>query len=318
MPLTSPAIKSQALASGFDLCGVARATNYPELSFLAEWLARGYAGNMGYLHRSARRRADVRRVMPSVRSVISLGVLYNTDRPYSIDVDEPDEALICRYAWGEDYHAVIGKRLDALIDWMRAEHGAPFEARPCVDTKHVQERVYAQHAGLGWIGKNTCLINPEIGSWVFLAEVLCSLELEPDAPAFDQCGECSLCLQACPTGALVEPRVLDARRCISYLTIEHRAPLPDDLAGTIGTHVYGCDICQEVCPWNQVPPVSSDPAWQPRPVFDRPSVDALAALDDAELERAIDGSAMVRAGATSLRRNVAAAQQNRRAGGRGV
>ena len=147
----------------------------------------------------------------------------------------------------------------------------------------MQERVYAQHAGLGWIGKNTCVINPELGSWIFLGEIICSLPLEPDAPAFDQCGTCTLCLEACPTQALVAPGVLDATRCISYLTIEQRGEIPEELAADVGTHVYGCDICQEVCPWNQTAPVSDDPAWQPRPAWDAPTVTELSAMTDDEL-----------------------------------
>jgi len=311
-PLTAADIKQQARALGFDACGIAPAGDHPELKFFKDWLARGYAGNMGYLPRSAERRADVRRVMPSAQCVIATATVYNTKRPYSIECADPGRAHIARYAWGDDYHEVIGRRLEQLLEWMRAASDVPFEARVYVDTGPVQERVYAQHAGIGWIGKNTCLIHPELGSWTFLAEILCSLPLETDVPSFDQCGTCTLCLEACPTHALVSPGVLDSTRCISYLTIEHRGAVPEDLHEAIGSHVYGCDICQEVCPWNAAPPVSGDPAWQPRAVWDAPRVAELAAMSDGELQQGLAGSAMERTRLTGLRRNVAiaAAQTN--------
>src|SRR5438067_10185165 len=267
--MTSSQIKVRARELGFDACGIAPAANHPELTFFREWLDRGYAGEMAYLRRSAERRADVRNVVPSARSVVALATVYNTDRPYSTECMDPRQAQIARYAWGEDYHDVLGARLDALLDWMRRESPVPFDARAYVDTGPVQERVYAQHAGIGWIGKNTCLIHPELGSWIFLAEIICSLDLDVDAPSLDQCGTCTLCLDACPTQALVGPGVLDSTRCISYLTIELREDIPASLRSAIGTHVYGCDVCQEVCPWNAMPPVSGDPEWQPRGVWDR-------------------------------------------------
>jgi epoxyqueuosine reductase len=216
---------------------------------------------MGWMHRSAEKRADVRLVVPNARSVIVTATLYNTDRPYSSDLDA-DVARISRYAWGDDYHDVLTRRLEALVAWMR-QALAPsevegFEARAYVDTGPVQERVYAQYAGLGWIGKNTCLINPEIGSWLFLGEIITTLDLEPDTEGLEQCGSCTRCLEACPTGALVEPGVLDSARCLSYLTIEHRGAIPAEYHDAVGTQVYGCDICQEVCPYNQPAPVSPD------------------------------------------------------------
>jgi epoxyqueuosine reductase len=307
MSLTAGAIKARARALGFDLCGVARAEAYPELAWFAEWLARGYAGGMQYLVRTAHRRADVRHVLPSARSVIVLGTNYHIDRPYSVEISDPGEAFIARYARGDDYHAVLGRRVDALLAWMREANGEPFEARAYTDTGPVQERIYAQRAGLGWIGKNTCLISPDLGSWIFLSEILCSLDLDADEPGLDRCGACTLCLEACPTGAIVEPRVLDATRCLSYLTIELRGEMPGPWRDRIGTHVFGCDICQEVCPWNQSPPVSRDPAWQPRPALDRPRLAALASLDDGELARIIEGTALTRAGVVGLRRNLRAA-----------
>jgi epoxyqueuosine reductase len=265
---------------------------------------------MAYLGRTADRRADVRRVMPSARTVIVVGVNYNTDRPYSTECADPRRAQIARYAWGDDYHDVLAKRLDALVAWMHAEDPQPFDACWYVDTGPVQERVYAQHAGIGWIGKNTCVINPEIGSWLFLGEIICSLPLDVDVPSLDQCGTCTLCIEACPTHAIRAPGVLDATRCISYVTIERRGDLPRDVASTIGSHVYGCDVCQEVCPWNAVAPRSTDPAWQPRPAWDGATLDTLDAASDAELAGALKGSAMRRAKAQGLRRNVRAALDN--------
>jgi epoxyqueuosine reductase len=308
--LVSAEIKSRARELGFDATGIAPAAAHPELAFFREWLDRGYAGEMAYLHRTADRRADVRNILPSARTVIVTATNYNTDRPYSTECADPGRAQIARYAWGDDYHEVIGARLDALLAWMRESSPEPFDARAYVDTGPVQERVYAQHAGIGWIGKNTCVINPRLGSWVFLGAIICSLPLEIDAPALDQCGTCALCLEACPTHAIVAPAVLDSTRCISYLTIELRGDIPPDRRAAIGSHVYGCDICQDVCPWNAVAPRSTDGAWQPRPAWDAVDLTALAARSDDELAADLRGSAMQRARAQGLRRNVTTALDN--------
>jgi epoxyqueuosine reductase len=309
-PLTAAGVKARARELGFDACGIAPAAGFPELTFFREWLDRGYAGTMTYLQRSADRRADVRAAMPGARTVIVTATNYNTDRPYSTEIDDPGRALISRYAWGDDYHDVVGARLGALLSWMREHSPEPFDARAYVDTGPVQERVYAQYAGIGWIGKNTCVIHPEIGSWIFLAEIICSLPLDVDAPSLDQCGTCMLCLEACPTHALVAPGVLDATQCISYLTIEHRGEIADVLRPAMGSHVYGCDICQEVCPWNAVAPRSDDPAWQPRSVWNRVDLRSLAERTDDELSDALRHSAMRRGKVRGLRRNVAIALDN--------
>ena len=308
--MTASDVKAKARALGFDLCGIAPAADHPELTFYREWLDRGYAGEMAYLHRTADRRADVRRVVPSAQTVIVTGTLYNTDRPYSTECADRGRAQIARYAWGDDYHDVIGGRLESLLSWMREQSPEPFEARAYVDTGPVQERVYAQHAGVGWIGKNTCVINPDIGSWMFLGTIICSLPLEVDAPSLDQCGTCTLCLEACPTQAIVAPGVLDSTRCISYLTIELRGDLPAAHRDGIGSHVYGCDICQEVCPWNASAPRSADPAWQPRPAWDRVDLLTLAEQTDEELTVALRGSPMKRTKVDGLRRNLAVALGN--------
>ncbi len=309
MSVTSRDVKDEALRLGFDLCGIAPAENFPELRFLREWLDAGYGGEMGYLARGAGRRMDIRQVLPSARSVIVAAMVYNTDQPYSTEATG-DRAEISRYAWGEDYHRVMGEGLDALIAWMREHCDGPFEARPYVDTGPVQERVFAQHGGLGWIGKNTCLINPDLGSWLFLSEIVTSLALEPDEPGFDQCGSCTLCLEACPTGALVEPHVLDATRCISYLTIELKGAIPESVRAGVGRHVYGCDICQEVCPWNVRPAVTARGEWLPRAEFDRPGLTEMWHASDERLRAALRGSAMTRAKLTGIRRNIATALGN--------
>ena len=222
----------------------------------------------------------------------------------------PERAVIARYAWGDDYHDVLKARLETLLAWMRAASPDPFDARAYVDTGPVQERVYAQYAGLGWIGKNTCLINAEVGSWLFLAEIICTLPLEPDTQGLEQCGTCHRCLDACPTGALVEPGVLDSTRCLSYLTIELRTGIPEEYRAALGNHVYGCDICQDVCPYNQPSSSSTDPAWQPRSGLNLPRLVELWQRSDSDLRALITRSAMMRAKLTGLRRNLAVAIGN--------
>jgi epoxyqueuosine reductase len=306
----SAGIKLKAVELGFDACGIAPPSGLPELERLPEWLSRGYAGEMAYLSRTAGQRADATGALPSARSVIVTATLYNTDRPFSMQCSDPSRAHVSRYAWGDDYHQLLMRRLDRLIAWMHEVHPATFEATPYVDTGPVQERVFARHAGIGWIGKNCCVINRDLGSFIFLSEIICSLPLEFDRPAFDQCGSCTLCLDVCPTGALLEPGLLDARRCISYLTIEQRGEIGDEFKADIGTLVYGCDVCQEVCPYNAAAPVSDDPAWQPRPLWQTPAVDELLHIGDAELRASLVNSAMQRAKVAGLRRNFKVAAEN--------
>jgi epoxyqueuosine reductase len=267
-------ICERARAIGFDLCGVARAEAFDELGHLPEWLAQGHAGEMNYLNDP--RRSDPRRVIEGARSVIVVALNYNSAQPYSTesapsvnDNEGSPRGWISRYAWGDDYHEVLGEKLEALIAAMRAEFTGPFEARAYVDTGPVVERVAAKYAGLGWLAKNTCLINEELGSWLFLGVIVTTLELEPslapgEPPAADLCGNCRLCLDACPTNAFTAPYVLDARRCISYLTIELRGAVPEELRPGMGRAVIGCDICQDVCPWNRKTPVTTMTAFAPR------------------------------------------------------
>jgi epoxyqueuosine reductase len=262
------------------------------------------------MKRSAQRRADVRQILPSARSVIVLATVYNTDVPYSTEVADPATAAIARYAWGDDYHEVIQRRLDDLLAWLREASGPEFEGRAYVDTGPVQERVYAQHGGIGWIGKNTCVIHPQIGSWIFLSEIICNLALDPDAPIADHCGTCTLCIEACPTGALVGERVLDSNRCISYLTIENKGSIAVEFRDAIGEHAYGCDICQEVCPYNHAPARTSETAYHARDGLRLPHLTELWSKRDDDLRALLKGSAMKRAGVRRLRRNLAVSLGN--------
>ena len=302
---TGAAIKARAKECGFDLCGIARADRHPKLAKLAEWVAQGRAGEMTYLAESLDERSDVRRTLFSARSVISVAVVYNTESAMEAQSPSPDEVVVARYARGDDYHAVLRTRLRELVRWLADVSGPGLEAVTCVDDGPVQERVYAEAAGLGWIGKNTCVINPTLGSWLFLGEIITNLDLEPDLPGVDQCGTCTRCLDACPTGAIVAPYELDATRCVSYLTIEVRGAVDEDWRDGLSSRIFGCDICQDVCPWNRKAAISDDPAWQPREDLPRLRlIDACRLTDDGWIAR-LKGSAMKRAGIHRLRRSMA-------------
>lgn len=310
-------------AAGFDLCGVAPAADFPELAHLEEWLERGHAGEMRYLQ-DARRRS-LSQAMPGARSVIVCALNYNTAFPSSTDA--PVQAnfaagprgWISRYAWGDDYHTVLGQKLETLVGNLRREFPERFEARSYVDTGPVVERVAAKYAGLGWLAKNTCLINEELGSWLFLGVILTTLDLAApsavaETPAPDLCGNCTLCIDACPTGALVEPYVLDARRCIAYLTIELRGAIPAEWREPIGRQVFGCDICQDVCPWNRRAPATPLPQFQPRACDDHslfsPDLEWLVSLSEEEFRAAFRGSPVKRTKWRGLVRNACVAIGN--------
>ena len=308
--LTAEAIKQQARELGFDLCGIAAADHFQELELFSEWLDRGFAGDMSYLSRSADARASIRGFLPSARSVIVVAAAYAAANE-SLSSGAA-LARIARYARGEDYHDVLATRLEALVAWLRATQDAPFDAAIFADKGPVQERAYAQRAGLGWIGKNTCLIDPTLGSWLLLGGIATSLELDADAQVEDLCGSCTLCLDACPTGALVDERQLDATKCISYLTIETRASIPEPLRAFIGDHAWGCDVCQDVCPYNLAP---LDATLQPlaaRPDRIAPSAADLWQRSDRELRDFVDGSAMTYRSLARLRRNLAVVIGNSR------
>ncbi len=314
-------ILRQARAIGFDLCGVAPAAALADSERREEWLARGYAGDMQYLHDA--RRSDPARAMPEAKSAVVCAVNYNTAQPLSTEAAAEASAgpaargWISRYAWGDDYHEVAGAMLEQLAVAIRQRFGPECLCRAYVDTGPISERRAAWLAGLGWIAKNTCLINGETGSWLFLGVILTSLELAPTgaaaemAPA-DQCGQCTLCLEACPTGALVEPGVLDARLCISYLTIELRGAIPEKLRPAMGRHVFGCDICQDVCPWNRHAPATPHPAFAPREKLLAPELDWLLGLDENEFRRVFRKSAVRRTKWRGLVRNACVAAGNAR------
>jgi epoxyqueuosine reductase len=312
-------IIATAREAGFDLCGVVPAGELADGGRLNDWLSRGFAGEMRYLFDP--RRDDIVRVMAEARSVIVCAINYNTDQPPSVEASASAAAggeargWISRYAWGLDYHEAIGQRLEALAVTVRSRFGDGFEARCYVDTGPISERAAARTAGLGWLGKNTCLINETLGSSLFLGVIVTSLELgtigeEALTPPSDLCGNCRLCLDACPTGALVEPYLLDARRCISYLTIELRGSIPEELRPGMGWQVFGCDICQDVCPWNRNAPASSLPAFQPREKLVAPALEWLLSLDVEEFRRVFRGSPVKRAKWRGLIRNACVAAGN--------
>jgi epoxyqueuosine reductase len=300
--------KSLALEAGFDLAGIADAAAPRELAFFSEWIARGHAGEMAYLTSQAERRSDLRLAFPWARSVISVALQYDTPQAYSTEVPS-DRGWIARYAWGDDYHDVMKARLETLVERLQAEAG-PFRSRVYVDTGPIVERAYAAAAGIGAWGKNTCLLHPEHGSWFFLGEAVTDLELLADAPLPDMCGSCTACLEACPTGALPAPYVLDATRCISYLTIELKGAMPEERREDLGRHVFGCDICQDVCPWNRKRRYRGEACFEPRPGLPAPDLEELAGLGEAEFRERFRRSPVKRAKRRGLLRNVAVALGN--------
>jgi epoxyqueuosine reductase len=310
-------IAERARALGFDLCGFAPVDpeSLPELARLPEWLDRGYAGEMQYLHDA--RRSDPRQILKGARTMIVVALNYNTPHqpPDPAAGDAVPRGWISRYAWGDDYHDVLREKLGALVAEMRAQITEPSDARFYVDTGPVIERVAAKHAGLGWLAKNTFLINPKLGSWLFLGVILTTLDLEPTlapggAPPPDFCGTCTRCLDACPTQAFPQPYVLDARRCISYLTIELRGEIPEELRPQVGNAVIGCDICQDVCPWNRKAPASPLAAFQPRERLLAPELEWLASLTQEEFSAVFRKSAVKRAKWRGIVRNACVALGN--------
>jgi epoxyqueuosine reductase len=306
-------VKAIARDEGFDLVGLARADAPPDLAFFGEWVARGHAGEMDYLTSQVAKRSDLRVAFPWARSVVCAGLQYDTPHPYSTAAP-PDRGWLSRYAWGDDYHDVMRALLDRVLARLRAEAG-PLEARVYVDTGPIAEKAWAAAAGVGSWGKNGCLLHPEHGSWFFLGEIVTDLDLPSDAPRPDLCGSCTACLEACPTGALVAPYVLDATRCISYLTIEVKGGIPGDRRAGLGRHVFGCDICQDVCPWNRRRRHRGGAAFEPRPGAVAPELDELARLDDESFRDRFRRSPVQRAKRRGLLRNVAIALGN--AGGAG-
>ena len=311
--VTSQDVKRLARECGFELAGVARAEPADDRERYRQWVAAGYAGEMRYLtDRRATVRDDPRQLLAEARSVISVGRLYNTPWPYSTQFDEAGRGWISRYAWGGDYHDEMRAGLARMEQRLRDEAGE-MKARILVDTAPLLERSYARLAGLGWIGRNTCVINQQRGSWFFLGELLVSLDLDPDEVAPDRCGTCTRCIDACPTAALVpsgDGYTLDARLCISYFTIELRGAVPEEHRAGIGSHVLGCDICQDVCPWNRRAPVDATACYQPRSFA--PPLERMAALSEGEFREMFGGTPVTRARYSGFLRNVVIAMGNQR------
>jgi epoxyqueuosine reductase len=326
----SDLVKRAARDEGFDLAGIAPVRDFDELAYFPQWISKGHAGEMKYLEArgdSGRlKRESLRSAVPWARSVVVCAVNYNTVQPYSTEVNDSLCGWISRYAWGrEDYHESILRKLRAvekrLTDAVfsssqdsRSEtpSGLDAELRTwCyVDTGPIVERVYAKYSGVGWIGKNTCILNQNLGSWLFLGVILTSLELMPDMPAPDRCGTCTRCLDACPTNAFPGPYQLDASKCISYLTIEKRGPIPEELREGMGRHVFGCDICQDVCPWNRKAPATSAREFQPREGLVNPALEWLAGMSAETFRQTFRASPVRRTKLSGLRRNAAIAMGN--------
>jgi epoxyqueuosine reductase len=314
--------------AGFDAAGVAAvpapgsAEDQAERNRFEDWVDAGRAGEMEYLKRrdeaGALVRSSLRVALPWARSVVVCAANYNSAQPISTDPAPDGTGWIARYAWTgsserpTDYHKILLRHLEKLRDQLLAELGS-FESRCFVDTGPVVERVYARYAGIGWVGKNTCILNQQLGSWLFLGVIVTSLELQEEQlslPAADRCGSCTRCIDACPTNALTAPRQMDASRCIAYLTIEKRGEIPGELRADMGRQVFGCDICQDVCPWNRRAPASADPDLAPRGPLVNPALDWLAEMDEAEFGRWFNGSPVRRAKWGGLRRNLAIAMGN--------
>lgn len=307
--ILSTKIKAAAQQLGFDLVGISPVRLPPHGESFARWLRDGFAGELGYMSRTEALRRHPNELVPWAQSIISVGMNYYT--PYERSQNPAAaEGWISRYAWGDDYHELIKARLEQLLETIRTLCDGKIEGRAFVDSGPVLERDFAGVAGLGWIGKNTHLISPQRGSWFFLGELFVDLPLAYDRPMRDRCGQCDLCLKTCPTNAFAGPYILDARRCISYLTIELKGAMPRHLRSLVGNHIFGCDICQEVCPYNVKAQATAEAAFGPRPGLFAPQLIPLLALTDAEFRQRFRGSPILRAKRRGFLRNVAVALGN--------
>jgi epoxyqueuosine reductase len=303
------AIREKALALGFDAVGFAPAALAEAArGNLAAYLAQGIHGDMGWLAAKADRRSDPRSLWPEARTVIVLGMNYGPPDPPNAGLGVPETGIVSVYARGRDYHDVLKTRLKALGRWLAEAHTC--QVKVFVDTAPVMEKPLAAAAGIGWQGKHTNLVSRDFGSWLFLGEVFTDLGLAPDAPHADRCGDCRACLDACPTDAFPEPYRLDARRCISYLTIEHKGPIPAGLRPLLGNRIYGCDDCLAACPWNKFARVAGEPGLLPRAELTAPRLAELVRLDDPGFRRLFAGSAVKRLGRDRFVRNVLIALGN--------
>ncbi|HMC64633.1 MAG TPA: tRNA epoxyqueuosine(34) reductase QueG [Gemmataceae bacterium] len=300
-------VKEHASALGFDLVGIAPATCADGFDRLREWLDQGFAGEMAYMSRHAEARRHPASILPDVRSVVMVGMNY---KPVGSGQWAVGSGRVARYAQGADYHDVLRERLNELLAWLQREVPG-CRGRGVVDTAPLLERDFARRAGLGWFGKNTMLLNKRLGSYFFLGALLLDLELQPDPPhETSHCGDCTACLDACPTQAFPVPGQLDSRRCISYLTIELRGPIPEELREPLGDWVFGCDVCQEVCPWNDKAPPRREPAFQARPDLEAVDLVELLGLSEEEFRRRFRRTALMRAKRGGLLRNAAIALGN--------
>ena len=310
--MTGETVRALARECGFELAGVAAAEPVADAAWYRQWVSAGYAGDMRYLtDRRAAVREDPRNLLRSARSIICAGKLYQTPWPLSTEFDSETRAWISRYAWGDDYHEILRRGLERLAARL-GELAGEFEYKISVDTAPLLERSYARLAGLGWIGKNTCLINQQSGSWFFLGEIVVSLAIAADQPPPGRCGTCRRCIDACPTEAIVPGGAgytVDSRLCISYFTIEQRGSIPDEARGGMGANVFGCDICQDVCPWNRCAPRTADAAFAPRHFA--PRLEKLAGLTEPEFRAMFHGTPVTRARYAGFLRNVAIAMGNR-------
>jgi epoxyqueuosine reductase len=304
MMTAAEAIKAKAREIGFTKVGIARAEPLDEeAKHLRAWLHRGFHATMDWMERNFEKRTDPRAIVPNAKSVICVALNYYTPQQHTNDTTI---GKISRYAWGDDYHDIVTEKLKALWSWMQKEF-PDADGRYYVDTGPVMDKVWAERAGIGWIGKHTNVITQDIGSWVFLGEIITTLVLEYDEPATDHCGTCSLCIEACPTNAIVEPYVVDSNRCISYLTIEHRGELDSAVAEKFENWIYGCDICQDVCPWNQkFSAVTNERGFAPRESHVAPKLEEWKEMTQAEFTRLFKGSPMKRTKLSGLQRNVSA------------
>jgi epoxyqueuosine reductase len=302
--------KRQAINEGFDLVGVTGAARAQSAGSLERWLDAGMHGEMGYMARTRRVRSDPRLLLPGCASVVAVAMSYRCGQPDSTTLRPAEGRVwVSRYAWGRDYHRILKKKLVRLGRWL-AERRPGAQWRACVDTAPILEREWAARAGLGWIGKNTLLLSRELGSELFLGVLLTDQNLVPDGPQPEHCGTCTACLDACPTAAFPEPKVLDARRCIGYLTVEHRSAISEEFRSGVGTMIAGCDICQEVCPWTRRAPADLHPEFAPEPRRLRPKLEDLEVFDEEGFAQWRRGSALNRIGYEQFRRNIGIARRN--------